>query len=83
MSGMTTGTWWTAGSSDCDWPWLPDLLRRREPHVPGRLLRTRRFTGWNLLWFARLPSGDAAQPVSDEDARDIRECLESDEEPAR
>ncbi len=92
MSGITTGNWWAAGSPACDWPWLPGLLRGRTTRVLDRTPRARRFAsgnlfagwkrfaGWNLLRFARLPSGDAAQPVSGEDARDIRECLEGDED---
>lgn len=80
MSGMTTGTWWAAGSPACDWPWLPDLLRGGASRVPERMRRARRLAGWKLLRFARLPGGEAVQPVSVEDARDIRECLGGDED---
>jgi len=80
MSGMTTGFWWTAGSPACDWPWLPGLLRGVRISSRSRTRRPFHPTGGNLLRFAHGPVGEAAHPVSREDAQDIRECLDGDEE---
>ena len=80
MSGMTTGTWWMAGSPARDWPWLPGLFAGWRASPRFRVRSRPRLGGWKLLRFAQLSAGDDAYPVSREDAQDIRECLEGDEE---